>query len=97
MATPEGKIKALIQRRMSQEFPESYRFMPVQNGMGAPSVDFLYCVHGLFVAIEAKAPGKWLTKRQEETLREVAAAGGECCVVDGPTSMDAVVGKLKCR
>jgi hypothetical protein len=92
VATSEGKIKDLIKRRMKEEFPDAYRFCPVQNGMGAPSVDFLYCVPcGIWVAIEAKAPGKEPTPRQQETLNEMAAAGGATYVVDGVASLEEAI------
>lgn len=92
--TPEGRIKAMVKRRMSQEFPGCYHFMPVQNGMGAPSLDFLYCIRGLFIAVETKAPGKKPTPRQETTIAQITAAGGAVFVVDGADSLDFMVSEL---
>jgi hypothetical protein len=74
--TPEGKVKAMVKRLFAEAFPNSYRFMPVQYGMGAPSVDFLFCIDGIFVAVETKAPDKQLTSRQFATLTQIRKAGG---------------------
>jgi hypothetical protein len=85
--TPEGRVKAMIKRQM-ECLPGSYRFMPVQNGMGAPALDFYYCVNGYFIAIEAKAPGKWYTPRQEATRDAIRVSGGRVYLVDGLLSME---------
>ena len=74
--TPEGKVKANLKRRLRAAFKDAYVFMPVQNGMGAPGLDFYCCIHGMFVAIETKAPGKELTERQDITRQQILAAGG---------------------
>jgi hypothetical protein len=81
VTTPEGKVKALVKRLFAVAFPNSYRFMPVQYGMGAPSVDLLFCIEGLFVAVETKAPDKQLTTRQAGTLAQIGMAGGMIFVV----------------
>ena len=86
MATPEGKVKEQI-KRLLREY-EAYYFMPVQNGMGAPSLDFLVCYNGQFIGIEAKAPGKKPTPRQEVTMTQMRSAGAICMVVDGPDTLD---------
>lgn len=60
--------------------------MPVQNGMGAPALDFMNVLcNGYPCTIEAKAPGEVLTKRQEITKRDIEAAGGLVFVIDGST------------
>lgn len=70
-------MKAKVTRRMREHFDlRLYKFMPVQNGMGAPSLDYLCCVDGLFVAIETKRPGKSMTPRQQRTTSEIRQAGG---------------------
>lgn len=79
--TPEGKVKDSIKKTLKNV--GAYYFMPVQNGMGAPSLDFLGCFCGQFFAIEAKAPGKKPTKRQELTMGSMAATGGVVFVIDG--------------
>lgn len=87
--TPEGRVKAMVNRRLAA-YPAIYRFMPVQNGMGAPSLDILLCVVGQFLAIETKAPGKKPTPRQETTIAAIRAAGGKVFVVDDKVSLDVV-------
>lgn len=78
--TPEGKVKAMVKREL-EKLPKMYRFMPVQNGMGKPGLDFFLCAGGWFIAIETKAPGKSLTPRQEQTKAEIEAADGLVFVV----------------
>ena len=98
MSTPEGRVKAMIKRRMEAAFGDyAYRFMPVQNGMGAPALDFYYCVYGLFVAIEAKVKGKKPTPRQETTAEQITKAGGLALVVDDEQSMEAALLKIRTR
>lgn len=75
MATlPEGWVKKAVKELL--EYWGVYYHMPVQNGMGKPSLDFICCARGRFMAIETKAPGKTLTPRQGRTSREILDAGG---------------------
>jgi hypothetical protein len=61
--TPEGKVKKFIKEFLHKHY--AYYFMPVQAGYGAPGLDF-HCVYrGFAFFIEAKAPGKMLTSRQQ--------------------------------
>ena len=81
--TPEGRVKKGI-IKVLKEF-DMYYFMPVQNGMGKPGLDF-HCAMpplGIAVFIEAKAPGKKPTARQVITIKECEAAGGRVFVCDG--------------
>ena len=81
MSTPEGKVKDTIKivlKRMG-----AYYHMPVQNGMGKPSLDFICCIRGRFVAIEAKADGGHMTLRQELTIKEMKEAGAIAIIVEG--------------
>ena len=81
MSTPEGKVKDAIKivlKRMG-----AYYHMPVQNGMGKPSLDFICCIRGRFVAIEAKAYGGHTTLRQELTIKEMREAGAVAIIVEG--------------
>lgn len=86
--TPEGKVKATI-KKMLDRYPH-YRFMPVQMGMGTVTLDFLVCVNGRFLAIEAKAPGKEPTDLQRQTIRNIRAAGGETFVISNELGLDAL-------
>jgi hypothetical protein len=81
MATPEGKIKAAVNRVLAS-YPESYRFMPVPSGYGISTLDFLICHYGEFIAVETKAPGKKPTPRQNQIITQIEAAGGVVFVID---------------
>lgn len=72
--TPEGKAKQRIKKLLNKY--GVYSHMPVQNGMGAPTLDFVCCYNGLYLAIEAKAPGKKPTERQLKTMSQISKAGG---------------------
>lgn len=83
--TPEGKVKAKIKALLKKY--GVYYHMPVQNGMGAPTLDFICCVNSAYLAIEAKAPGKKPTARQENTMQEIRKAKGFALVVSDETSL----------
>jgi len=69
--------------------------MPVQSGLGAKSLDYLLCVNGRFVAIEAKAPGKDYTALQREHKRHIEEAGGVVFLVDGEWSLASTMRMLE--
>lgn len=84
--TPEGRIKEQVKKLLKAH--KVYYHMPVQNGMGAPSLDFICCHCGQYIAIETKAPGKKPTARQEITMNEIAFAGGFVFVVSCQQELD---------
>ena len=88
MSTPESKVKGQLKRALDKAFPLHYRFMPVQQGLGASTLDYLCCIGGLFIAIETKAPGKKLTPRQTIVAEEITEAGGFVFLIDGPGSIE---------
>lgn len=79
--TPEGRVKLQVKKMLDEA--KCYYHMPVQNGMGKPTLDFIGCHRGRFFAIETKAPGKLPTPRQEGTIREINLAVGMAFVIDG--------------
>ena len=100
--TPEGKVKALVRRRLKEEFDahppfKHYAFMPVQSGRGKRTLDILLCVGGRFFAIETKAPGKDLTELQKDTRDDILAAGGTVYKVDNPESCEIMIADIKWR
>lgn len=102
--TPEGKIKAKVNRRVAPYIASGqlWKFMPVQMGMGSPALDFLFCAGGFFVAIETKVKGgkRRLTSRQEITKAAMENAGAVVFVVDDDDSLNAamhVIEKLVAR
>ena len=94
MATPEGRVKRQINAAL-KTLPRCYKFMPVQSGLGAKTLDYLLCIRGFFVAIEAKAPGKDYTPLQREHKVQIEEAGGTVFLVDGPASLATAMKALK--
>jgi hypothetical protein len=84
VSTPEGKVKSQVKDVLKKY--AAYWHCPVQNGMGAPTLDFVGCHFGEFFAIETKAPGKKPTPRQELTMDEMKKAAAKVFVIDGDTS-----------
>jgi len=85
-STPEGRVKDKVKKAFAELDRRGYRVyyhMPVQNGMGRPTLDFIGCIKGTFFAIETKAPGKAPTPRQLSTIAEMQAAGAHVMVYDG--------------
>lgn len=78
--TPEGKVKAKV-KTVLKRFG-AYYHMVVQNGMGAPSLDFVGCHSGLFFAVETKAGNKDMTDRQKMTSQSMMDAGGAVFLVN---------------
>lgn len=78
--TPEGKVKDAVKAACKKL--GIYYHMPVQNGMGKPTLDFILCADGMFIGIETKAPGKQPTPRQELTMSEMRKSGGCTMVID---------------
>lgn len=92
--TPEGRVKAMVNKALAT-LPRKYKFMPVQNGMGMPGLDFYNCVNGWFIAIETKTTNKKLTGRQKLTADEITNAGGVVFVIRDQSDVDYMMGTLK--
>ncbi len=84
--TPEGKVKEQVKKLLKAH--GVYYHMPVQNGLGAPTLDFICCHNGRYIAIETKAPKKKPSPRQEVTMMEIAFAGGFVFVVSCQQELD---------
>ena len=84
--TPEGKVKEQVKKLLKAH--KAYYHMPVMNGMGAPTLDFICCHGGRFFAIETKAGNKQPTPRQEITMTEIAFAGGFVFLVNEESGLD---------
>lgn len=79
-ATPEAKVKAKIKAILKEH--NVYYAMPIGTGYGNSGVpDFLCCVNGYFVAIEAKAGKGEPTALQLKNLQEINKAGGYTLVI----------------
>jgi hypothetical protein len=79
--TPEGRVKEKV-KKLLKEY-NVYYHMPVQNGMGKPSLDFVCCAKGRFLAIETKTDKGKLTLRQQATIDEMQKAGAIVLVIRG--------------
>lgn len=91
-STPEGKVKQAIKDVLTDL--EIYYFMPVQNGMGKRTLDFICCVGGHYIGIEAKAPGKAPTRMQDKTIAEIANSGGTCFWINSVSDIGILRGAL---
>lgn len=80
-STPEAKVKGHIKTVL--DIHGAYRVMPVSNGMGAHGIpDFLVCLNGRFIGIEAKAGKGKPTALQLSNLRRIYEAGGTSLVIN---------------
>lgn len=90
-STPEGKVKQYVKdcfAALRQDGIAIYWYMPVQNGMGSPSLDFVGCLDGRFFAVETKARGKKPTPRQLLTIEDMRSAGASVFVFDGTNKVE---------
>ena len=79
-ATPEAKVKAKIKKILKDH--SVYFAMPIGTGYGNSGVpDFLCCVNGHFLAIEAKAGKGTTTALQDKNIREIKESGGVAAVI----------------
>ena len=82
--TPESKVKAKIKAIFKAH--NVYYAMPIGTGYGNSGVpDFLCCVNGHFLAIEAKAGKGTTTALQEKNLQQIKDAGGTATVINEDT------------
>ena len=79
-ATPESKVKAKIKTILKAH--NIYYAMPIGTGYGNSGVpDFLCCINGKFVAVEAKAGKGTTTALQDKNLKNIIESGGDAWVV----------------
>jgi hypothetical protein len=80
-ATPEAKVKAKIKAILKKH--DIYYAMPIGTGFGNSGVpDFLCCINGHFVAIEAKAGRGAATALQLKNLQMINASGGYTLIIN---------------
>lgn len=80
-ATPEAKVKAKIRTLLAAY--KVYYAMPIGSMYGNAGVpDFLCCVNGQFLAIEAKAGRGTTTALQDRHIRHIHEAGGRAVVIN---------------
>ena len=91
--TPEAKVKAKIKEILKAH--NIYYAMPIGTGYGNSGVpDFLCCVNGYFMAIEAKAGKGTTTALQEKNLTNVRHSGGIALVIN-ENNIGALDAKIK--
>lgn len=91
--TPESKVKAKIKAILKEQ--GVYYAMPIGTGYGNAGVpDFLCCVNGRFLALEAKAGKGKTTALQDKNLRDIANAHGITLVIR-EDNIDALTGYIK--
>lgn len=88
--TPEGRVKAKITKLLKSYGERLWYDMPVPTGFGKSQLDYTVCVNERFLAIEAKAPGKNPTPRQELTMAAMRKAGAAVYVVRNDDDLIAV-------
>ena len=79
--TPEVKVKNRIKQTLEEL--GCYYFMPIggpYSRIGVP--DFIGCIDGLYIAIEAKAGKGTTTALQERELQKIKDHGGFALVVN---------------
>ena len=92
-STPESKVKAKIKAILKEH--GVYYAMPIGTGYGNAGVpDFLCCINGRFVAIEAKTNGGKTTALQDKNLRDIGLAGGMTFVIN-EDNIEALLGYIK--
>jgi pantoate kinase len=80
-STPEAKVKEKIKKILKAH--GAWYAMPMGTGYGNSGVpDFLVCLNGEFLAIEAKAGKGIPTALQEKNMRDIKVAGGIALVVN---------------
>ena len=75
------KVSALLS--LASEHGPLYYWRPVVTQYGKRSLDYIICINGQFVAIEAKATDEWLRPNQRELARDMVLAGGKVFIISG--------------
>lgn len=90
MATPEGKVKAKVDRLLKQQ--GVWFFSPQAGPYGRAGIpDRIACVDGHFVGIEVKADkAKKPTPLQLQCMELIEASGGRCFVVYDDATLEEV-------
>jgi hypothetical protein len=79
--TPESKVKFNIKKVLKEH--SVYYAMPHGAGYGNAGVpDFLCCMNGRFIAVEAKSGKNVPTALQHKAMNEIMQAGGTTWVVN---------------
>jgi hypothetical protein len=74
--TPENKVKKQIDDWFKLLGERVYPYKPIKRALGARTIDYLICLDGMYLGIEAKSATGRLTDLQAKTLKRIAKAGG---------------------
>jgi len=87
MATPEGKVKAMIDRELKKR--TLYYFNPQAGPFGKAGVpDKILCVAGHFIGIEVKSAKGRTSPLQDACMQKIEDQGGKCFVVRDRDTLD---------
>ena len=79
--TPEAKVKQQIKQILKEL--DLWYFMPPANGYGRSGIpDFIGCLKGRLIAIEAKAGKGKTTALQDREIQKIKDAGGFVLIVN---------------
>ncbi|MFZ6731947.1 hypothetical protein ACO0LG_08520 [Undibacterium sp. Ji42W] len=93
--TPEGKVKDAISAVLRER--GIWYFLPANNGFGKHGIpDYICCLNGKFLAIEAKAPGKRsnTSELQDHTISDIKGHNGLAVVIDDVSQLEAFLNEL---
>jgi penicillin-binding protein-related factor A (putative recombinase) len=93
--TPEGIIKRRLDHRLKEL--GVWHFKPASGAFGRAGIpDYILCVRGRFVGIEAKADKtKKPTDLQAQCMAKIEEAGGKCFVVYSTDTISKAVRFIK--
>lgn len=95
MGTPEGKVKAKIDKRLKEE--HVWFFSPQAGPYGRAGIpDRIVCANGVFIGIEAKADRtKKPTRLQTNCMKKIELSGGKCFVVYDEATLDVAINFIR--
>ena len=81
----EATVQVWVRNYLATEFGDKCIYMKYPAGQYSSRgvADLLFCIHGLFVAIEVKTETGTVTRLQEDFIRRAKLAGGLAYVVYG--------------
>lgn len=77
--TPEGRVKKRVKKLLAEH--GCFWTCPVPSGYGESTLDFVGHHRGAYFEIEAKAPGKHPTPRQQHRIDLIRTSGGIVFIV----------------
>jgi len=95
--TPEGKVKRWLKRELRKRYPSMWIYAAPGGRFGSVGTpDYLYCIEGLFVAIEVKTLRGKVTPMQRHVLSDIHTAGGIRAVIFGEDEerLDAIMSAI---